>query len=203
MATCDPNTTIAPCWACRSEKEILAGVVSLLCDISAGGGGGGGSGWLIGEGAPDSGSGSDGDFYLNTLTGDVYSKSSGSWSIVGRIFGPGGDALGGQIYDFLAVISKETDTYLTQNSDTGKIKEFEKASPFTVTLHKTAPIGTNICWAQTGDGQITFSPQVGASMVNYNNHNKAAGKYASGSLYVRANSDGSSAVWLFSGVTTV
>jgi hypothetical protein len=40
MAECDPNEVIQACWACRPPKEVLAGIVGLLCDISSGGGGG-------------------------------------------------------------------------------------------------------------------------------------------------------------------
>ena len=50
MATCDPNTTIQPCWMCRPEKELLAAMTGLLCDISTSGGGGGGSGTVTSVG---------------------------------------------------------------------------------------------------------------------------------------------------------
>jgi len=45
MATCDPNTVIQPCWACRSPQELQAAMVGLLCDISTNGGGGGNTIW--------------------------------------------------------------------------------------------------------------------------------------------------------------
>ena len=38
-----------------------------------------GAEWLSGSGAPSGGTGDDGDFYLDTATGDVYKKVSGSW----------------------------------------------------------------------------------------------------------------------------
>lgn len=38
-----------------------------------------GSVWYNGSGAPSSGQGANGDYYLNTANGDVYVKSSGSW----------------------------------------------------------------------------------------------------------------------------
>ena len=57
-----------------------------------GGGGGGGSTWFDGAGVPSSGTGSNGDYYLNTTNGDVYNKSAGTWSVVGNIKGPQGDA---------------------------------------------------------------------------------------------------------------
>lgn len=46
---------------------------------------------LSGSGVPDNGSGKDGDSYLDTVTGDVYKKSSGAWNKTGNIKGPKGD----------------------------------------------------------------------------------------------------------------
>lgn len=46
--------------------------------------------WRNGSSVPASGLGIDGDYYLKTDTGDVYLKSSGSWSIVANIKGPAG-----------------------------------------------------------------------------------------------------------------
>ena len=58
---------------------------------AAGSAGSAGSQWLEGSGAPSSGLGANGDFYLNTATGDVYTKASGSWgAAVGNIRGPQG-----------------------------------------------------------------------------------------------------------------
>lgn len=50
-----------------------------------------GAEWFTGEGAPSSSQGKDGDYYINTLTGDVYGKASGSWSIELNIKGPQGE----------------------------------------------------------------------------------------------------------------
>jgi hypothetical protein len=46
--------------------------------------------WRSGSGVPSNGLGNDGDFYLNTANGDVYSKSSGSWTLQGNIKGATG-----------------------------------------------------------------------------------------------------------------
>ena len=54
------------------------------------GGGGGGSSILTGSGTPGSGTGSDGDFYLNTDNGDYYTKASGAWTLQGNLTGPAG-----------------------------------------------------------------------------------------------------------------
>ena len=39
-----------------------------------------GSEWLSGSGVPGAGIGDDGDFYLDTATGDVYTKTAGIWN---------------------------------------------------------------------------------------------------------------------------
>ena len=49
------------------------------------GGGGGGTLWLDGAAAPVAGSGADGDYYLNTVTSDVYMNVGGVWGLVGNI----------------------------------------------------------------------------------------------------------------------
>lgn len=41
--------------------------------------------FLVGTGVPSSGLGFDGDEYLDSDTGDLYSKSSGSWSLTGNL----------------------------------------------------------------------------------------------------------------------
>lgn len=49
-----------------------------------------GATWLSGSGAPASSLGNDGDYYLNTDTGDVYNKASGTWTIATNIKGATG-----------------------------------------------------------------------------------------------------------------
>lgn len=49
-----------------------------------------GSVWHFGSGAPSGGLGVNGDLYLNTANGDVYSKAGGSWSVVDNLTGPTG-----------------------------------------------------------------------------------------------------------------
>ncbi len=47
---------------------------------------------LNGSGAPGAGLGQDGNYYINTSTGDLYYKSSGAWTLKGSLRGPeGGD----------------------------------------------------------------------------------------------------------------
>jgi hypothetical protein len=49
-----------------------------------------GSVWRNGTGAPSSGLGANGDYYLDDATGNVYLKASGAYSIVANILGPAG-----------------------------------------------------------------------------------------------------------------
>ena len=49
-----------------------------------------GATWTSGAGEPSNASGSNGDYYLNTTTSDVYLKASGAYSIVTNIKGPQG-----------------------------------------------------------------------------------------------------------------
>lgn len=43
---------------------------------------GGGSAWLSGSGVPDNADGVEGDYYLNTLNGDIYTKGPSTWGSV-------------------------------------------------------------------------------------------------------------------------
>lgn len=57
---------------------------------SAGSAGAPGSVWRDGAGAPSSGLGIDGDYYLNDSNGDVYLKAAGAYSVVANIKGATG-----------------------------------------------------------------------------------------------------------------
>lgn len=61
----------------------------------AGAAGAAGSVWYNGTGTPASGTGVNGDYYLNTTTGDVSKKISGAWTVQGNIKGPAGTGGGG------------------------------------------------------------------------------------------------------------
>lgn len=50
-------------------------------------GGGGGTAWYDGVVAPAAGLGADGDYYLNTVAGDVYHNEMGVWMIIGNLMG--------------------------------------------------------------------------------------------------------------------
>lgn len=63
---------------------------NLLPSISGTGGGGAGAAWHDDAGPPTSGLGANGDYYLNTINGDVWKKGAGSWVLTGNIKGPAG-----------------------------------------------------------------------------------------------------------------
>jgi hypothetical protein len=77
-----------------------SGVWSIIANIkgatgatgTAGVAGAAGATWYQGAGVPSAGTGANGDFDLNTATGDVYNKASGTWSLVANIKGPAGTA---------------------------------------------------------------------------------------------------------------
>lgn len=46
-----------------------------------------------GSGAPSGGTGVDGDYYIDTASGDMYTKSGGSWSFLFTLSGGGGSSL--------------------------------------------------------------------------------------------------------------
>ena len=50
-----------------------------------------GATWLSGSGAPGSSLGNDGDYYLDTDTGDVYNKATGTWTVITNINGEQGE----------------------------------------------------------------------------------------------------------------
>lgn len=55
---------------------------------ATGAAGAAGSVWRNGSGVPSNGTGVNGDYYLDTATGDVYLRSAGTYSVVANIKGP-------------------------------------------------------------------------------------------------------------------
>jgi hypothetical protein len=94
-----------------------------------------GSQWLNGAGAPASGLGLDGDYYLRTSNDDVYFKSGGAWAVIGNIKGSAGTAgsagaagqgftyrgdwASGTAYAAYDVVTYNGSAYLALNSSTG------------------------------------------------------------------------------------
>ncbi|MBD3241412.1 MAG: hypothetical protein GF331_12560 [Chitinivibrionales bacterium] len=69
-----------------SKEGNLAPVILLTHDIESAA-----AKWYNGSGAPAPSLGKDGDYYLETASGDVYAKSTGAWAVTVNIVGPQGD----------------------------------------------------------------------------------------------------------------
>lgn len=105
----------------------------------------------------------------------------------------------GAFWGYTPKINLQTGTtYTLQQSDSGKIVEFNNGSAITVTLPNNL---TNFCCRiqQCGAGQITLSPQSGATLRNRSSFTKTAGQWAALDLYVRSNSGGAAAEYSMTG----
>lgn len=81
-----PSTYTANKWV----KVNASGTALEWTDAPTGTAGAAGSVWYSGTTAPASGTGVNNDFHLNTTTGDVSKKTSGSWAVVDNLTGPQG-----------------------------------------------------------------------------------------------------------------
>ncbi|MEI6558285.1 MAG: hypothetical protein WCO00_07730 [Rhodospirillaceae bacterium] len=87
IATGDVYTRAAGAWG--SAAGSIRGATGATG--ASGAAGAAGSVWYSGSGAPPAGTGVNGDCYLNTASGDVYTKAAGSWgSATGNIKGAAG-----------------------------------------------------------------------------------------------------------------
>lgn len=66
------------------------GKVYWLTDLLQGAGGGATMQFLYGANVPTSDLGRDGDVYLNTASGDLFKKESGTWALLMNLVGPEG-----------------------------------------------------------------------------------------------------------------
>jgi hypothetical protein len=82
-----PAPTAEQDAAVDSLAEHMAIAVDAFVGGTGTGTGGGGASWYSGAGAPAPTTGSSGDYYLDTASGDVYAKTTG-WGTVGNIRGP-------------------------------------------------------------------------------------------------------------------
>ena len=110
-----------------------------------------------------------------------------------------------ELSGYLAKLNLQTGTTYTIDTaspgDRGKIIDHSNASSIAVTLPATAPAGFSCTYVQSGAGQITFASTGSGTLVNRQSHTKTAALNAMVSLYVRANSGGSAAVWVLGGDT--
>lgn len=120
---------------------------------------------LLGQGAPGSGTGADGDGYLNATTGDLYARASGAWTKIGSLLGPqGAQGPAGPSYSLsgLATVTTIAGTDLVSISQAGTDKAITLADLLEgQTIDQGAPAGavadTDTFW--TGQGGATMQVQ--------------------------------------------
>lgn len=104
--------------------------------------------------------------------------------------------------DLVASANRQTGTtYTLQASDRGKVVECTNASAITVTLPNSLSADFYCTIIQGGAGQVSLSAASGATLRNRQSHTKLAGQWASAGLWVRTNSGGSAAEYVFAGDT--
>lgn len=81
--------------ALRDNTNIVPGTSAPDWQLLAAKGdtGAAGATWYYGTTAPNNGTGQDGDFYLRSPNGDIYTKAAGTWTLFLNIIGPQGDAV--------------------------------------------------------------------------------------------------------------
>ena len=93
-------------------------------------------------------------------------------------------------------------TFTPTSSSNEVLYRGSSASAQTVTLPNNLVAGSNFSWRQVGAGQTTFAAGSGATLVNYEGAQyKTAGQWATVSLDVDTNSNGTSAAWIIAGQT--
>lgn len=154
---------------------------------------------LHGTGAPTSGDGENGDFYVQTAGANApiwYGpKASGSWPAGIRLTGVGV----GENPNAVRTVAGTTDTISIDDSNS--LVRFTSSSPVTVTLPNDLPQGFSCAFAQMGSGQLTFAPASGATLVNIADHTKSQGLYAICTVVVDTNTDDASAAYVLAGST--
>lgn len=131
--------------------------------------GGGGSVWRDGTGAPSSGLGVDGDYYLDDATGDVYLKASGSYSVVANIKGATG-ATGPPGEDGADGVGVPT------GGETGQVLTKDSGTDYDTSWQDAPGSGGSGATLETSSGTTTDSY---ATIVDWTN---AAGLWFSGHI---------------------
>ncbi len=120
--------------------------------------------WQSGAGAPSGGTGNDGDYYLNTTTGDVYLKTAGAWgaSLV-TLKGTNGSTWYGGSGAPSSGLGANGDFYF--RTDNGAVYQ-KAAGAWSVSTNLSGPAGSNGAgpnWGGTSGGSAnaqTLTPAV-------------------------------------------
>ncbi len=113
--------------------------------------------------------------------------------------GPGTINYGSYNGVFMSAPVVPTDNYILTIFDGRAPVYVNKGSGVGVTLPKTFPKGYKAVVIQQGAGQITFSPESGATLHGLSSATKTSGQYARATLEIISNTDGASAVWTLAG----
>lgn len=89
-------------------------------------------------------------------------------------------------------------TYTLTANDDGGVLETTSGSAVTIILENSLPVGFSCLVCQVGAGQVTFTPESGATLNNSFSYDKTRAQWSQVSLRVRANT-GSAAVYVASG----
>lgn len=89
--------------------------------------------------------------------------------------------------------------YTLVPEDNAKTLVITNASPITLTLENSLPIGFHCTVIQGGVGQITNTPEAGATLNSVGGKTKHIGQWAVTNLQVIANASGTQAVFVLSG----
>lgn len=80
-----------------------------------------------------------------------------------------------------------------------QVVQSDAGADITITLPNNLPVGFSCLVEQGGAGAVVLSPATRATLVNRQDFDRTAGQYALCTLYVRSNTDGSNAEYLFAG----
>jgi len=90
-------------------------------------------------------------------------------------------------------------TYTLQASDNNKIISINNASPITVTLPNSLPVGFTCILEQEGAGQVAVTPAAGATFQSALGDVHTATQYSLVYLFVLSNGSGINAAWRMGG----
>jgi len=108
----------------------------------------------------------------------------------------------GPLSGYQANITQKTGaSYTLAPADCGKVVELSHTAAITLTLPNNLPAGFCCTLVQTGAGQVTLASASGATLKHRQNHTRIAGTEGLASIYITANSNGSSAVYRWGGDT--
>lgn len=104
--------------------------------------------------------------------------------------------------DPVPVTEIEEDEYTVVSGDANAHRILTGAASVAVTLPNNLPQGFLVTLVQGADGQLTFTPEPGATLETADGAVKTRVRFSSVTAMVRANPSGSSAAWLIVGDLT-